>query len=158
LRTLCNYRRVIEPPKASMKRPGRSSGFRPNLLEDEAGQILVLQDRVQIPVDIRGVDGDLAMVQLRSVEREFLGQAFDYRMQAARTYVLGPRAYPGCDFGQCRNCFGFELKPHTLRRHQGHVLLRERVFGFGENPQKVLTSERRQFNPDRKAALEFRNQ
>ena len=79
-------------------------------------------------------------------------------MQAAGADVFLAFVDQEGDLGQAVDGAFVKADVHALGRQQGHVLAHQRVLGFGEDALEVVAAERAQFDADREAALQLRDQ
>jgi hypothetical protein len=79
-------------------------------------------------------------------------------VQPARADVLGLLIDLVGDLRQALDAVGAEFQRHLLGRQQGLVLAREAGIGLGQDALEIIDGQRIEFDPDREAALQFRNQ
>src|SRR5215475_16108740 len=79
-------------------------------------------------------------------------------MQSPGTDVLRSFINVSGDAGDLQNRIFPKLDMNFLGFEQSRVLLDQRVFGLGQDADKVFLAERTQLHTDGKPALEFRNQ
>ena len=79
-------------------------------------------------------------------------------MQPAGTDVFDTVVDVGGEVGQGVHRVLAECQRHRFRPQQRRVLLQQRVLGFRQNPAQIVARQRRQFDADRQAPLQFRQQ
>src|SRR6185369_11088024 len=132
------------------KRPGRKRD-----LQNEFAQILVLRQRGQFLLDICGVDRNLAMSHIGSLEAQFLEQPFHDRVQPTGPDILGRLIHAEGKVGQSVGGVRRELQIHALGSQERRVLLCQRAFRFGQNPNEIVFCQISQLDANRKSPLQL---
>ena len=79
-------------------------------------------------------------------------------MQATRADVLGVRVDLCGDLGDAADALGGELDTDAFGGEQCGLLSRQRGIGFGEDAHEVLDQQGIEFDADREAALQLRDE
>ncbi len=91
-------------------------------------------------------------------EEEIKSQSLHDGMQPPGAYVLGVFVNMKSDFGESPNTTFHKLQADILGRNQRCVLRCQRRIRFGQDADEVFGRKRLEFHPNRKPALQFRNQ
>src|SRR5271156_6309029 len=83
-------------------------------LQNIAREILVLDDLVEAPMNVRGIDHQLAIGQLGRVERQLFEQPLEDSMQSARANIFRARVALGRDLRERRHAVLAEAHMHAL--------------------------------------------
>src|SRR2546426_8563249 len=126
--------------------------------QDEARQVLVLEDLLEPLADVCSVDQYLPATHLGRVERDLVEQALHHRVEAPCTDVLGPLVHLGRDARDLGDGVVAEDELHALGVEERRVLTGERVLGLREDADEVVLGERLELHADREAALELGDQ
>ena len=91
-------------------------------------------------------------------ERHVLEQLFDHRVEATRADVLGFLVHRERDFREAPDAVVGEFDFHFLGAQQRLVLPGQAGIGAGQDALEIGDRQRFQFDPDREAALQLRDQ
>src|SRR4029453_11960479 len=101
---------------------GRWTSTSARALQDEARQVLILENRRQPLAYHRRVHDDLLAAELRRVERHLVEQPLQHRVQPARADVLGALVHLGGDASDLRDGVVAEDQADARGREEGRVL------------------------------------
>src|SRR6266481_858500 len=124
-------------------------------LKDEAGKVLIFEDRGQVGAHVVGVDLDLLAAHLRRGEGDLFQELLHHRVEPPGSDVLGALVDRGGDLGHLLDRVLSERQRHALGLQQLHVLANKGVFGFAQNADKIAPRQGLELDPDREAALEL---
>src|SRR5215472_10066228 len=109
-------------------------------------------------MDVGGVDHHRALATLGGIEGKLIEHALEHRVQAARADVFAARVHLRSDLRERAYRVLGEGQLDALGRHQGDVLLGQRVLRLGQDANEIVASQRSQLDADGKASLKLRDQ
>src|SRR5947207_4655920 len=126
--------------------------------ENVAAQILVLDDVRELLGDVGGVNFHVFLLEVGRLERDFVENFFEDRVQAAGADVFGLFVHAGGKAGDGGDgIFGdVELDAYGLQVRD--VLLDQRILRFGQNANKIFFLEGVQLDANGKAPLKLGDQ
>ena len=114
-------------------------------LKDKPAQVIVARQFAELTVDVARVDDEPASgfgrAQVGGAERHLLKESFHYRMQTARTDVLGPLVYLPGHLGDTADAVRSEFELDVLGPEQRLVLLGQRRARFREYALEIIGSQ-----------------
>src|SRR5207249_4766323 len=123
------------------------------LSQNKPAQIFLLQDSIQPPAHVAGIDDDFLGRQLRRLVTDLLNDALEDGVQPAGADILRRAVHLKRNLGERGRPVGSERQINPLGSQEFGVLVGQRVLRLSEDAQKVLLAEIRQFDADRKTAL-----
>ena len=96
--------------------------------------------------------------RINAVIEENIEQLLDDREQPARADVLNRRVHFRCNIGERLDTIIGDFERNVFCAEQGDILFDQACFRLNQNPLEVLPGQRLQFDADRQAALQLRQQ
>src|SRR5690606_28564405 len=126
--------------------------------ENEARKVGILRKIADICIDIGAVDHDLRSGAIRRVEGNVVEHALHHCLQPPCADILHAGVEVDGDAGQSVDRVVGEFELDSFRLHQGDVLLDQACLRFGEDPAEILLFQGSQFDTDRQATLQLRQE
>src|SRR3984957_13254004 len=134
------------------------NGSAASLSQNKAAQIGVRREVADVALDKLRVDANLFAGPVGGGEAHLVEHALHHRLQPARADVLDRSVDLGGEAGDRRYCVIGKFEVEAFGLHQRDILLDEARLGVGQNALEILLGQRFELDPDRQAALKFRQE
>ena len=109
-------------------------------------------------LDIIGVDPDRLAMTIGGREGNLVEHALHHGLQSPRADILHRGIDGDRDIGERVDGAVGDIQRHALGMHQRNILLDQGSLWFGQDTAHIVAGQRFQFDADRQAPLQLRNQ